>query len=181
MILYCILTHIQDFPSFIASVVNQTITNLIRIQKLGVNKIVVDGIHPVGCIPLFTATTSYQHCNSTFNNLALLHNLMLNQSVAKLNQEAKDHTTFVILNLYDSFFSVLNNTSNGNIVNLLKPCCVGVSSQYSCGSVDNNVKKYVVCENPKSALFWDLFHPTQAGWDAVFNKLVKDGLHQLKY
>lgn len=173
---------LQGFPSFISSVVNQTITNLIRIKNLGVKKIIVDGLQPLGCLPLITVANSFQQCNSTFNQLVLLHNNLLNQSVTKLNQEAEDHSTFVILNLYDSFLSVLNETSNGNTSDQLKQCCIGVSSQYSCGSVDeNNVKKYTVCENPKSAFFWDTFHPTQAGWNAVFNKLKKDDLRQLKY
>ncbi|KAJ1380244.1 SGNH hydrolase superfamily [Sesbania bispinosa] len=172
----------QGFPSFITSVVNQITTNLIRLQKLGVKKIVVGGFEPFGCLPLFTTPSSFQRCNSTFNELVVLHNNLLNQSVTKLNQQSKDHTTFVILDLYDSFMSVLNDPSTNNIKDQLKPCCVGVSSKYFCGSVDeNNEKKYTVCENPKSAFFWDLFHPTQAGWNAVYNKLHKGALHQLQY
>ncbi|KAJ1419530.1 SGNH hydrolase superfamily [Sesbania bispinosa] len=172
----------QGFPSFIASLVNQITTNLIRLQKLGVKKIVVDGLESLGCLPIATAPTSFQRCNSTSNDLVILHNKLLNQSVTKLNQQSKDHTTFVILDLYDSFMSVLNDPSTNNIKDQLKPCCVGVSSEYFCGSVDeNNVKKYTVCKNPKSAFFWDLFHPTQAGWNAVYNKLQKGALHQLQY
>ncbi|KAJ1419532.1 SGNH hydrolase superfamily [Sesbania bispinosa] len=171
----------QGFPSFIASVVNQTTTNLIRLQKLGVKKIVVGGLQPLGCLPLITAPSSFQRCNSTFNELVVLHNNLLNQSVTKLNQQSKDHTTFVILDLYDSFMSVLNDPSINNIKDQFNPCCVGVSSKYSCGSVENNVKKYTVCENPESAFFWDMFHPTQQGWNAVYNKLHKGDLHQLQY
>ncbi|CAL0299387.1 unnamed protein product [Lupinus luteus] len=52
---------------------------------------------------------------------------------------------------------------NGSIQNLLKPCCYGVTSDYNCGSVVNNEKKYELCDKPKSAFFWDGFHPTQAG------------------
>ncbi|KAI4348987.1 hypothetical protein L6164_009647 [Bauhinia variegata] len=167
---------IQGFQSFVASVINQTTRNLIRINELGVKKILVSGLQPLGCFPQITFTSSFQQCNSTFNALVDIHNTLLNQAVAKLNQLAKDNSTFIVLDLYDSFMSVLKHMS-------LKPCCVGVSSGFSCASADdNNVKKYSVCDAPKSAFFWDLLHPTQAGWHAVYNKLRKTtALQQLHY
>ena len=163
--------------------VNQTTKNLIRIQNLGVKKIVVGGLQPLGCLPFITVESSFQHCNSTFNDLVGLHNNLLNQSVTKLNQQPKGHSTFLILDLYDTFSSVLNHSSTYNIHNVLTPCCVGISQEYSCGSVDeNNVKKYKVCDKPKSAFFWDTFHPTQAGWHAVYNKLqTMNAFHQLRF
>lgn len=163
--------------------INQTTTNLIRIKALGVKKVVVNSLQPVGCLPSMTITSSFQQCNQTSNNLlALFHNNLLHQAVNKLNEETKDHS-FIVLNLYDSFMSVLNHPSTHNIQNHLKPCCVGVSSEYSCGSVDeNNVKKYMVCDEPKSTFFWDMVHPTEAGWHAVYNKLrTMNGLQQILY
>ncbi|RDX76334.1 GDSL esterase/lipase, partial [Mucuna pruriens] len=162
---------ILGIPYFVASVVNQTARNLIRIKGLGVKKIVVGALPPLGCLPQITAATSFQRCNATSNSLVLLHNTLLNQAVTRLNEQSKENS-FVILNLYESFLSVLNHPSTHHIEKKLKPCCVGVSRQYSCGSVDkNNVKKYVVCDDPKSTFFWDLVHPTQAGWHAVYDKL----------
>ncbi|KAK7396665.1 hypothetical protein VNO78_17821 [Psophocarpus tetragonolobus] len=162
----------QGLASFVATVINQTRTNLIRIKGLGVKKIVVGALQPLGCLPQMTAPTSFQRCNDTTNAMVLLHNALLNQAVTRLNQQTKDRSSFLILNLFDSFMSVFNHPSTHNIRSKFTPCCVGVSSNYSCGSVDmNNVKKYRVCDDPKSAFFWDLVHPTQAGWHAVYNKL----------
>ncbi|KAK2401048.1 GDSL esterase/lipase [Trifolium repens] len=119
---------LRGFPSFIASVVKQTTTNLIHLQSLGFKRIVVGGLQP-----------------------------WLSSSM-------------------------LNNPSSHNIKERLKPCCFGVSSEYDCGSVDeNNVKKYLVCENPESTFFWDRLHPTQAGWNAVYNELKIKGLHQFMF
>ncbi|KAI4300448.1 hypothetical protein L6164_033826 [Bauhinia variegata] len=172
---YYLLTNgsAEGFPSFLASVVNQTKINLIRIYELGVKKIIVDGLQPLGCLPEVTLTSSFQQCNSTFNALVGIHNSLLNEAVAQLNQQAKDNSTFIVLDLYDSFMSVLNHTSSTS-GHKLKPCCVGLSSEFSCGFVDDdNVKQYDVCDVPKSSFFWDLVHPTQAGWHAVYNKLRK--------
>ncbi|XP_057739010.1 GDSL esterase/lipase At5g03610-like [Arachis stenosperma] len=160
----------QGLPYFVASVVNQTTRNLMRIKALGVKKIIVGSLQPLGCLPQVTAFSSFQQCNASSNTLVAFHNNLLNQAVTNLNQSWS--SSFAVLNLYDSFMSVLNHPTTHNIQNQLRPCCVGVNSKYSCGSVDeNNVKMYRVCDDPKSAFFWDLVHPTQAGWHAVYNKL----------
>ncbi|PNX72648.1 GDSL esterase/lipase, partial [Trifolium pratense] len=96
---------LQGFPSFIASVVKQTTTNLIQLQSLGFKRIVVGGLQPLGCLPQATAQTSFQSCNSTFNDLVTLHNNLLNQSVTKLNLESNDRNTFTILDIFDGFKS----------------------------------------------------------------------------
>ncbi|KAK4272755.1 hypothetical protein QN277_021265 [Acacia crassicarpa] len=165
---------VEGAPAFVASVVNQTLKNVARIHGLAVKKIAVSGAQPLGCLPLLTASSSFSRCNSTFNTLATLHNTLLSQGLAKLKEEANDNSSIVVLDLYDSFMSVLNHPSTHNIRNQLSPCCVGVSRQYSCGSVDPETmaKKYTVCDDPKSAFFWDLLHPTQAGWRAVYNNLL---------
>ncbi|XP_015951464.1 GDSL esterase/lipase At5g03610 isoform X1 [Arachis duranensis] len=171
---------IQGFPSYIASVINQTTKDLIRIKNLGVKKVAIGGLQPLGCLPLITSTSSFQKCNETFNNLVAIHNNLLNQSITKLKQSYKGG--FLIIDLFDSFTSVLNHPKTYNLHNELIPCCLGTSQGFTCGDVDNNnVKKYKVCENPKTAFFWDLFHPTQAGWHAVYNKLQNmNALSQLR-
>uniref|UniRef100_A0A7N2R833 GDSL esterase/lipase n=1 Tax=Quercus lobata TaxID=97700 RepID=A0A7N2R833_QUELO len=165
----------QGFPSFITSVVKQLKVNLKRIHGLGVKKIAVTTLQPLGCLPRSTIKSSFQQCNGTENSLVSFHNLLLQQAVAKLNNETKV-STFVILNLYDSFMSVLKNkgdqTGSTKFENPLKPCCGGISSEYYCGSVDvNGTKKYTLCDDPESAFFWDSAHPTQQGWSAVYSAL----------
>lgn len=49
----------------------------------------------------------------------------------------------------------------------LKQCCEG-----SCAKVDEEgVKKYTLCDDRKSAFFWDDIHPTQEGWRSVYSVL----------
>ncbi|XP_028752473.1 GDSL esterase/lipase At5g03610 [Neltuma alba] len=160
-------------PEFMASVVKQTVKNVARIHRLGVKKIAVNGLQPVGCLPKTTASSSFSLCNSTHNTFARHHNTLLSQGLARLKEKANDNSSFVVLDLFHSFMSVLNHPSTYNMKNPFKPCCVGMGSQYDCGSVDNKTlaKKYRVCDDPRSAFFWDLVHPTQAGWHAVYNNL----------
>ncbi|KAI9090589.1 hypothetical protein K1719_028442 [Acacia pycnantha] len=165
----------QALPSFIASVVNQTSLDLMRLHALGVKRIVVNALEPLGCLPVITDLFLLNHCDDTFNNFAALHNRLLNSHLLRLNRITHKHNhppTFFVLDLYTSFISVLTHPTTYNIRQLFKPCCVGVNASYSCASVDdNNVKRYKVCDNPKTAFFWDSVHPSGAGWHAVYTKL----------
>ncbi|KAL7137405.1 hypothetical protein ABFS83_10G089900 [Erythranthe nasuta] len=173
---------IQGLPSFIPLVINQLSINLKRLQKMGATKVIVTALEPLGCLPRFTELSSYQQCNATRNLATYFHNLLLQQTVAKLNNDTNS-STFFILDLYNSFNTVLEQKGNpqGDLKfeTPLKPCCMGISSEYFCGSVDEKgVKMYTVCSDPKSAFFWDSSHPTEAGWHAVYATL-KSSLGQL--
>jgi hypothetical protein len=76
-----------------------------RIHGMGVNKVVVTALQPLGCLPRSTFTSSFQQCNGTENELVGFHNLLLQQAVTKLNNETKD-STFAILDLYKAFMAV---------------------------------------------------------------------------
>lgn len=165
----------QGLQSFITLVVYQLTLNLKRIHEMGARKVAVTALQPLGCLPRATVLYSFQQCNSAENTAVNFHNLLLQQAVAKLNNESKS-SVFTILDLYTSFTTLLKNKGNhpGNLrfETPLKPCCMGISREYYCGSMDEKgVKLYTVCNNPESAFFWDSTHPTQAGWHAVYSTL----------
>ncbi|XP_010244275.1 PREDICTED: GDSL esterase/lipase At5g03610-like [Nelumbo nucifera] len=165
----------EGLSAFTISIINQLAINLKRIQGQGVKKVAVTAIEPIGCLPQSAASSSYQQCNETNNMAAMFHNLLLQQAVEKLNNETKG-STFMVLDLFNAFMSMFNRQKDHPGImkfgNLLKPCCVGTSAEYSCGDIDENgVKKYTVCENPESTFFWDDVHPSQEGWHAVYSAL----------
>ncbi|XP_057466933.1 GDSL esterase/lipase At5g03610-like [Actinidia eriantha] len=162
----------QDLILFITRVVNQLTVNLKRIHCLGVSKVAVTALQPLGCLPRSTIVNAFQQCNATENTAVDFHNSLLQQAVAKLNNESRG-SPFVTLDLYSSFNKVLKSKGEfpGSVTfdTPLKPCCMGLSSDYYCGSINENGKKmYAVCDNPGGAFFWDMVHPSQAGWRAVY-------------
>ncbi|XP_059627208.1 GDSL esterase/lipase At5g03610-like [Cornus florida] len=174
---------LQGLPVFTTAVNNQLALNLKRIRGLGVQKVALTAMEPLGCLPTFTASSSYQNCSATENAATKFHNQMLQQTVQKLNNESSG-SVFVMLDLYSAFMSALkikeNHAENSEFVNPLKPCCVGVSREYGCGSLDENgVKKYMVCNNPDQSFFWDIIHPSQQGWLSVYKYLLSSLHHHL--
>ncbi|XP_034705230.1 GDSL esterase/lipase At5g03610-like isoform X1 [Vitis riparia] len=165
---------LPGLPAFIVSVVKQLGLDLERIHDLGVPKVVVMGIQPLGCLPQFTKEYSYEKCNETGNLASLFHNLLLTTVVEELKLE-NGESEFVMLDMYDAFMSAMkkheNETGTSELKNTLRPCCAGITSEDGCGDVENGEKKYNVCIDPKMAFFWDSFHPTQAGWHAIYSVL----------
>ncbi|CAN8270049.1 unnamed protein product [Cochlearia groenlandica] len=160
-----------ELPGFVKQVVEQTEINMRRIHELGVKKIAIASMQPLGCLPSVTVFTSYQSCNATDNASSNLHNALLRQAVDRLNNETKQ-STFVVVDLYHAFLTVF--MMNKRFVNPLKPCCIGKTSNDACSNVDNKgVKKYTLCDDPKSTFFWDVFHPSEQGWSSVYSVLRK--------
>ena len=162
--------NMQALPIFIKQVVDQTELNLRRLHALGLEKIAIPSLPPLGCLPLYT---SPQGCNDTFNALVNYHNSLLEQVVAKLNNETRQ-STFAIIDFYNAFMAILKNKGESpgseRFETPLKPCCEG-----SCGNVDEKgANKYTLCDDPESAFFWDGLHPTQEGWKSVYTVLRKN-------
>ncbi|KAF7807130.1 GDSL esterase/lipase [Senna tora] len=173
----------KDLPAFTTSLVGQISVDLRRIQSLGVSKIAIGLMAPLGCLPLLTVYSSYQKCIDEANTVSANHNKMMLQKVQDMNHQM-GHPVFITLDLYNAFLSTITtmqkrHAENSTLMNPLEPCCVGSSAGYSCGSVDDKgVKKYKVCEKPELSFFWDIVHPSQNGWLGVYTAL-QSSLQQL--
>ncbi|KAI7757165.1 hypothetical protein M8C21_025735 [Ambrosia artemisiifolia] len=160
----------KGLPAFIRSVVNQIAIDLKKIHEMGVRRVLVNTLQPVGCLPIQTVYSSYKQCNETENSSAKYHNQLLQEVVTTLNNNTKD-SSFIILDTYSAFNTVLNTKAilTGKPKLSLRACCEATRSDAKCGSLDKNGKElYTVCKEPESMFFWDDVHPTQAGWRAVY-------------
>ncbi|GMJ12052.1 hypothetical protein like AT5G03610 [Hibiscus trionum] len=99
------------FPTFISSVVSQLTVNLRRIHGLGVKKIAVGSLPPLGCVPANTAPFSFQQCNQAQNALVNHHNQLLLQAVTNLNNQTNSNS-FFILDIHGAFSTVFNTSSS---------------------------------------------------------------------
>ena len=92
--------------SFIPKVIGQLIIDLRKIRDIGVAKVAVTNLHPIGCTP--SLAIFYSKCNETVNLAVMYHNQMLSKAVAELNSADNGGAEpFVVLDLFDAFESVL--------------------------------------------------------------------------
>ncbi|KDP34472.1 hypothetical protein JCGZ_12755 [Jatropha curcas] len=98
---------------FINKVVDQLALNMKRIYELGVRRVAVNELAPLGCLPQSTMDGSFKECDETRNGLVSYHNMVLETLVAKLNNETNaklnqtaNRDAFVTLDLYVAFKNV---------------------------------------------------------------------------
>ncbi|XP_031383594.1 GDSL esterase/lipase At5g03610-like [Punica granatum] len=163
-----------DILGFQFNLTNQLKADLKRIHDLGVKKVAVATLQPVGCLPTVTVSNDYKKCNDSIEMLVSFHNYYVTTAVADLNNQTNSNSSFVVLDLHNGFMSVLTNgTGFPKFEDPMKPCCMGVSSEYNCGDMDKNgTRLYTMCRNPREYFFWDSVHPTQAGWRAVYTTML---------
>ncbi|KAH7663446.1 GDSL lipase/esterase protein [Dioscorea alata] len=159
----------NEISTFMNSLMSQLKVDLKRIHDLGVRKVVVTNLHPLGCTPMIARVSNYSSCNSTINLAVQQHNQKLDAIVKELLIETRSYDTFMSLDVHGAFWSIL---AQEKFKNGLKPCCEGNTNAINCGEVDDKgVKLYKLCSDPQDYFYWDSVHPTQAGWTAAYQAL----------
>ena len=87
----------------------EIVKNVERLQKLGVRKVLVNNLHPIGCTPSQSSSSNYTTCDLLGNYGASLHNNKLKQLMGTKNNAH-------ILDLYTAFTDIVNHASRKYIL-----------------------------------------------------------------
>ncbi|XP_062194715.1 GDSL esterase/lipase At5g03610-like [Phragmites australis] len=157
--------------AYIPTVVRQLREQLRRLRdEVGMRKVVVTNLHPMGCTPLFTRALNYSGCDPLANMGAVQHNAALQSVLAALDPANR---TFLLLDLNAPFAALVDSPSPessrvGRFAEPRRPCCESLSADGYCGQQDEDGKRqYTLCSDPGEHFYWDDVHPTQAAWAAV--------------
>ncbi|KAL6656799.1 hypothetical protein ACP70R_004579 [Stipagrostis hirtigluma subsp. patula] len=162
----------------------QDVTDLIadgvdRLKQLGVAKVLVNELPPMGCRPWDSRPKNYEHCDSAVNVITTFHNMYLRQKLGNKTDSV------LLLDMKSAFTDLVVFPHNGpspsdQFENKYTPCCDSIDPVGYCGQEDEDGSaQYSLCDNPDEYFFWDYMHPTEAGWKAVAEKLeqpIKDFL-----
>ncbi|CAN1351241.1 GDSL esterase/lipase At5g45910 [Linum perenne] len=135
----------------------------------GARKIIVVGVHPVGCAPgnstnTKTAGTSTIHCNKETSEYLVLHNKLLQKSINQWRRRFSD-ARIVYGDVYDAGMWVLNHCHALGFRYPQTRCC-GTPTKY-CGA-----RGSPYCKNPKEYVFWDGLHLTDAAYRDVYHRMI---------
>ncbi|CAM0902050.1 unnamed protein product [Alopecurus aequalis] len=155
-----------DLTAFTINMTTEIAVNVARLQNLGVKKVLVSNLHPLGCTPTETKPNNYDACDKVRNLKTKLHN-------ANLQHNLGSKKGVLILDMYTAFESIIgDDSSDGRFKKTREPCCVNDYPKGYCGQLDSFAQPmYTVCNDPSEHFFWDDMHPTHAGWEAVTAKL----------
>lgn len=160
----------MQFRVFANRLSNKIVQGVSLLQRLGVSKVLVDAVPPLGCTPFRSWNNNYDSCDTRGNQLSGMLNAVLEQKLADKFDDV------LLLDLEEAF----NRISKSGVYRMLMPCCDSPDPKGYCGEVDaRGTKQYSVCPNPANFFYWDLSNPTQAAWNAVMEELkdpIKDFL-----
>ncbi|TVU10600.1 hypothetical protein EJB05_44143 [Eragrostis curvula] len=156
--------------AYIPTVVRGLREQLRRLRdEVGMRKVVVTNLHPMGCTPLFTRPLNYTGCDALANAGAAQHNAALQSVLAALDPT---NATFLLLDLNAPFAAHVSDSVSGagdsRFAEPRRPCCESFAADGYCGQQDDGGERmYALCADPAKHFYWDDVHPTQAAWAAV--------------
>uniref|UniRef100_A0A453SIS9 GDSL esterase/lipase n=1 Tax=Aegilops tauschii subsp. strangulata TaxID=200361 RepID=A0A453SIS9_AEGTS len=159
--------------AYIGKVTKEIAANVEQLQKIGVKKVLVNNLHPIGCTPSQTRTNNYTACDIFGNLGASIHNSNLKQV---MEAEKNVH----IIDLYTAFTNIVDHAPgkgselSKQFKRKMSPCCESLNSKGYCGEQgESSGLLYNVCDKSNNFFYWDDMHPTHAGWEAVMKQLER--------
>ncbi|WZZ68716.1 hypothetical protein YC2023_080086 [Brassica napus] len=170
-------------PEFANLLINQYARQLLTLYSLGLRKVFIAGVGPLGCIPNQRATAPPGRCVDSVNQILGTFNQGLRSLVDQLNQRSPG-AIYVYGNTYRAVGDILNNPATYGINLLLDYIaddkrsfyeyqkrlmyCTGfsIADRACCGTGRNQGQITCLplqnpCPNRSQYVFWDAFHPTQ--------------------
>jgi len=146
-----------SLPNIAPKVIGQLVPDIKRIQDMGMPKIALATLIPLGCTPTYIKTSPKKSCDEEINKIIESYN-------QKLKEAVKELKNVEIIDVYGAMTSVLNQPAESLKFDPLEQCCGGSDFPHFCGKEKNEKKMYKICDNPKLSIFWDYVHPSQNGW-----------------
>ncbi|CAL4944993.1 unnamed protein product [Urochloa decumbens] len=160
-----------NLDDMVATVVDEIASAVSQLQDMGVTKVLVNTVPPFGCSPWMAKTNNYSSCYDKGNAVSDRHNTALRDRLGDEEDVMLLDVNSIVTNLVAPREG---SALAGQFVERLRPCCEGVADADGGGGSSGYCGKdgaYSLCDNPREYFFWDMVHPTHAGWRAVMQLL----------
>ncbi|XP_022732668.1 GDSL esterase/lipase At1g71250-like [Durio zibethinus] len=150
---------------FAKILVNQMVHAIRNLYDMNARRIVCVGILPLGCTPSLllqwhnpTARSNIDDgtgCVEEINDLVLQYNIMLEESIVRINEELPD-ALIVFCDLYQGVKKIITYPQFFGFEDAKSACCgLGLyGAEIGCLSSD------MACNTVSSHVWWDLYNPT---------------------
>lgn len=135
----------------------------------GAKNIVIQGLPPVGCLPLDISLTPISirdrsGCSPIVNAAVVIHNQIL-QAKLEIYRKLFPDVTLIYADSWKAYYTIVNNPQKYKIQETHKTCCgasvkqdgTNFDIQSLCGSSGTSV-----CDDPSQFISWDGIHPTES-------------------
>ncbi|OEL19722.1 GDSL esterase/lipase [Dichanthelium oligosanthes] len=159
------MDNLDDLVTKVSEELGNVVSQLL---DLGVTKVLVNTVPPFGCSPWMARHNNYSSCDDDANVSSDRHNKATRDRLA-------DEEDVMLLDV-NSIITDLVAPKEGSALyskqftERLRPCCEA-DDDGDGGSYCGLDQHFYLCDHPEEFFFWDVIHPTHAGWRAVMQLL----------
>ncbi|GLT29538.1 hypothetical protein SLA2020_043970 [Shorea laevis] len=140
--------------------------NIKKMRGLGIGRLVVVGVPPIGCMPLVKTLMSQETCVEEYNKFSSAFNAKIKVKLSTLR------VTLGIRGVYaDAYGAVQNAMNNPKLYGLKetsKGCCGTGTIEYG-----DSCRGSSTCSNASEYVFWDAVHPTEKMYKIIADSAVE--------
>ncbi|XP_060215357.1 GDSL esterase/lipase At3g48460-like [Lycium barbarum] len=163
----------------------QQVSRLIEaVLQSGAKYIVVQGLPPIGCLPLHIslcpvkAALDHMGCAAAVNAAVMVHNQILQRRLEKFRR-LYPNCHILYADYWNAYLTIKMNLQKYQFEEAFKPCCGAVEGPLNfnlhslCGSPGT-----VKCNNPSKFISWDGIHLSEAMNQKVTDLFLNQGFCQ---
>ncbi|KAI3496899.1 hypothetical protein L1887_39277 [Cichorium endivia] len=162
---------IEEYENFLEEIAKKFVKDL---YHLGARKISLNGLPPMGCLPL-ERTENYfsgKNCVQIYNRVAKEFNVKLEKLVKKLNMELGG-IQLVYTDVYNILSDIIKNPHSFGFEAGVRACCA--TGRYEMSYLCNRFSPFT-CKVANKYVFWDSFHPSERTNFLVAEYVIKSSL-----
>ncbi|GAB2292216.1 GDSL esterase/lipase exl3, variant 2 [Dionaea muscipula] len=165
-----------DVDSYTDLMTNSASSFLQELYKLGIRRVAVFSAPPIGCVPSQRTIGGgvLRPCAENYNEAAKLFNAKLSSALDMLNSRLPK-ARLVYTDIYNPLLDLIQNPSQYGFEVVDKGCCgTGVLEvSILCNKLDK------VCDDDAKYIFWDSYHPTEAGYKVIIDLIAQKYIGRL--
>ncbi|XP_010692505.2 GDSL esterase/lipase EXL3 [Beta vulgaris subsp. vulgaris] len=159
-----------DVESYTDLMVESASSFVQELYKLGARRMGLFSAPPIGCVPSQRTIGGgiVRECAEHYNQAAQLYNSKLSIKLDSLAHKLP-HTKVVYIDIYSPLLDLIQNPDKYGLEEVVKGCCGTGLLEVSvlCNKLDS------VCPDDSKYLFWDSYHPTERGYQLLFDAIIK--------
>ncbi|KAM0003595.1 putative carboxylesterase [Helianthus debilis subsp. tardiflorus] len=171
-----------SLPSIAKSSAAYTIELVRTLIQSGAKHIVVQGLPPIGCLPVDVSVTPLNvrdksGCSPVVNGAVMIHNQLLQ---AKLDSYRKSYpdVTLIYADSWKAYYAIVNDPQKYQILETQKTCC---GTTLKPGDMNFNILSLcgsagaTICGDPSQYISWDGIHPTESMNSHMTDQFINNG------
>uniref|UniRef100_A0A2P2NIG1 GDSL-motif lipase/hydrolase family protein n=1 Tax=Rhizophora mucronata TaxID=61149 RepID=A0A2P2NIG1_RHIMU len=155
--------NVEEYQNYL---VTRMFEDIMEMHKLGVTRLVVVGVPPLGCLPLAKTLMGQKTCVKAYNQVAFSLNSKIKEKLGILRDKTGIKDAYV--DCFEVILRAVSNPTQFGLVETAKGCCGSGKVEYG-----DTCRGLSTCPDASKYLFWDAVHLTQKMYRIIAEEALK--------